>query len=134
MTRVLALGATVVALLTLLALFPEVRAQQPLSPYNLRPTAERVQRLLAAWNDRLSYVPGEVLVKFKSGTLSRERESVLSLMRVPPGQRQETWIGDVLIVRSADLVSDAVSRVLAQQPEVEWAQPNFVRRFNARPN
>jgi serine protease len=96
---------------------------------------ESAQLLVAAWNNRLPYIPGELLVKFRPGVTIRDEQSVLSLMRAPANQRQETWIGDVLLVRSTvDLQSDVVARQLARQPEVEWVQPNYFRRFNTTPN
>lgn len=112
-----------------------VRAQQPDS-YQFLMTPERLQRLVQAWNNGLSYVPGEVIVKFRDGVGAPVQRSVLSLMRAPATERQETWIGEALLVRStaADLQSDAVARLLALQPEVEWAQPNYLRRISTTPN
>jgi serine protease len=45
------------------------------------------------------------------------------------------WIGDALLVSTPnDSDSEAVAATLAQQPEVEWAQPNYLRKRMARPN
>jgi serine protease len=132
MKRVMAIVMAVVALVVS---FDVGSAQQPGAPYPLLLTAESAQLLINAWNNRLPYIPGDVLVKFKPGVGSRDQQSVLSLMRARPNERQETWIGDVLLVRSAaDLQSDIVARQLAQQPEVEWVQPNYFRRWNVTPN
>jgi serine protease len=132
MKRVMAIVMAVVALVVS---FDVGSAQQPGAPYPLLLTAESAQLLINAWNNRLPYIPGDVLVKFKPGVASRDQQSVLSLMRARPNERQETWIGDVLLVRSAaDLQSDIVARQLAQQPEVEWVQPNYFRRWNVTPN
>jgi serine protease len=110
-------------------------AQQSSTPYPLLMTSDSARLLVQAWNNRLPYIPGEVLVKFKPGVASRDQQSVLSLMRARANERQETWIGDVLLVRStADLQSDIVARQLSLQPEVEWVQPNYFRRFNTTPN
>jgi len=133
MKRVMAI---VVAVVVAVVISLEVgSAQQSTTPYPLLQTAASAQLLVQAWNNRLPYVPGEVLVKFKAGVASRQQQSVLSLLRARPNERQETWIGDVLLVRStADLQSDVVSQQLMRQPEVEWVQPNYVRRLNTTPN
>lgn len=130
------LGALALSGLMATGLTPPVGAQQAEGPpYTFRASPERIQRLVAAWNDRLPYVPGEVLVKFRPGAGASTRASVLSLMRASAAEREETWIGDVLLVRStADPESDAMARQLALQPEVEWAQPNYVARTSANPN
>src|SRR4029453_1877546 len=98
MKRVMAIVMAVVALVVS---FDVGSAQQPGTPYPLLLTAESAQLLINAWNNRLPYIPGDVLVKFKPGVGSRDQQSVLSLMRARPNERQETWIGDVLLVRSA---------------------------------
>jgi len=132
MKRVMAIVVAVVAVVISLEVGS---AQQPSTPYPLLMTAESARLLIDAWNGHLPYIPGEVLVKFKSGVTTRDQQSVLSLMRARADERQETWIGDVLLVRStADLQSDIVAQQLARQPEVEWVQPNYFRRFNATPN
>lgn len=114
---------------------PAIRAQQATLPYPLRMTSDQAQRIITAWNQRQSYVPGEVLVKFRSGLGVREMQSVLSMLRAAPDQRRETWIGNTLLVQSdADPESDAVAQQLSLQPEVEWVQPNYVRRFQSTPN
>jgi serine protease len=112
-----------------------VRAQQAGPSYRFLASPDRVERLIAAWNERRPYVPGEVLVKFRPGVAVSSRAGVLSLLRAEATDRQETWIGDILLVRSsADPESDAVARQLALQPEVEWAQPNYLVRTSASPN
>jgi len=129
MKRAVALAVLAgVLLLTL-----ETGSAQQSAPFPFRASPDRVQALVAAWNDGLPYVPGEVLVKFRPGAAAT-RASVLSLLRGSAATRQETWIGDVLLVRStADPESGAVALQLAQQPEVEWAQPNYLLRAGATP-
>jgi hypothetical protein len=129
MKRVVALAVLTGAFLLSL----QTGSAQQSVPYPLRASPDRVRALVQAWNDGLPYVPGEVLVKFRPGAAAG-RASVLSLLRGAAATRQETWIGDTLLVRStADPESPAVAFQLAQQPEVEWAQPNYLLRTGATP-
>ncbi len=81
---------------------------------------------------RGSYVPGEVLVKFKAGVTSQMRtESVaamdnalradlgngLARVRLMPGQSVSQWVS-----------------AYRNDPNVEYAQPNFIYRTTAVPN
>ena len=46
----------------------QTHAQAPPAPYTFLMTRSAVERVVSAWNDELPYVPGEVLVKFRTGT------------------------------------------------------------------
>jgi len=114
---------------------PPVSAQQSTTPYPLLLAREEAENLRRAWNDQLPYIPGELLVKFRSGTDPLAQRGALSILRSRPTERRETWIGQVLLVHSpADADAGAAVAALARQPEVEWAQPNYLRRFQATPN
>jgi serine protease len=112
-----------------------VSAQQPALDFPLRMTAEQANSLRRVWNGELSYIPGELLVKFRDGSEPTGQRRALSVLRAGPSQRNEQWIGDVLLVRS-QLDEDAVAAaaIVARQPEVEWVQPNYFRRFASTPN
>jgi serine protease len=112
-----------------------ISAQQRTLPYDLLQSREQLQALRQAWNEKLPYVPGEVLVKFRDGVEAAGRVRALSATRGGIEERNVRWIGDVLWVR-ADGEPDAVqlAAVLGRQPEVAWAQPNYFRRTSARPN
>jgi hypothetical protein len=98
-----------------------VSAQQPTLDFPLRMTAEQADSLRRVWNGELSYIPGELLVKFRSGTEPTSQRRALSVLRAGPSLRDEQWIGDVLLVRSQlDEDSVAAAAIVARQPEVEW--------------
>jgi serine protease len=108
---------------------------QSASPYDfILMTRERIEALTEAWNDRLDAVPGEVLVKFKAGMQPAQQTRALSVVRGAAAARTR-WIGDVLWMRAEQEPDpNTLARMLAQQPEVEYAQPNYLRRFQAAPN
>jgi len=96
---------------------------------------EQVAALVRAFNDRLPYVPGEVLVKFKSGYDLAQQAKALSVMRGDAQSAKMQWIGDILQVRAqAEDDAETLARVLSLQPEVEWAQANYVMRLKSVPN
>ena len=111
-----------------------IAEQRPL-PYDLLMSREQVEAFLEAWNDRLPYLPGEVLLKFRDGVDSGGRVRALSALRAGIEERHARWIGNVLWVRAVDEPdAEQLAAALARQPEVEWAQPNYLRRTKAQPN
>ena len=56
-------------------------------------------------------------------------------LRSRPDVGQMQWIGDVALLRDA---SQPNARILAEQlssqPEVEYAEPNYLRQLHAMPN
>jgi len=105
------------------------------APYTFLMTRSMAERIALAWNDHLPYVPGEVLVKFKPGTTAARQSRALSIMRGLLDAAQTQWIGDVMLARnSAEPDAEAAAAALRRQPEVEWAQPNYVRQLHATPN
>jgi serine protease len=96
---------------------------------------ERLAALREVVERGLDYVPGEVLVKFRPDADRAAQTAIMSLARARGGQPQARWVGDVAVV-SIDLdepVASMASR-LAMEPEVEFAQPNYVTRFSSTPN
>jgi serine protease len=111
------------------------RAQAPAAPYTLLMTRAVAEQVIAAWNDELPYVPGEVLVKFRDGTSPAGRGRALSVMRGPVDAAQTTWVGEVMRARTTgEPDAEAAAAALRRQPEVEWAQPNYLRRLHSAPN
>jgi serine protease len=97
--------------------------------------AGRLQSLLTALDQGLSYVPGEVLVRFKPGTETRQQASVLRVLRTAIDNENSRWIGDVLHIRSSEITDpEHASFLLRNQPEVLYAQPNYLRRHKTVPN
>jgi serine protease len=97
-------------------------------------TAERAANFARAAQDRLNWVPGEILVKFKPGVSLAQSARALSALREPANPRAGRWIGDALLVPTpGEENPERAAGILAQQPEVLWAQPNFIRRKQAVP-
>lgn len=91
--------------------------------------ARRVQAMSDATEQHLRYLPSQVLVKFKSGVSVAGRSRALSALRSRPDANALRWIGDVAVLTDetqpdARVLADA----LGAQPEVEYAQPNYIRR------
>ena len=95
----------------------------------------RVQSILTAIEQRLPYVPGEVLVRFKPGAGTQQQASVLRVLRTDVNAANSRWIGSVLHVRSADITDpEHASLLLRSQPEVLYAHPNYISRNKSVPN
>ncbi len=106
---------------------------QSTAPAFLR-TATQLRALVDA-SANGGYVPGETLVKFREGTAPADQTRALStLRRGTTGSSR--WIGtDVLLVSTPDDGdAAAIAATLGRQPEIEWAQPNYVRKRKLRPN
>lgn len=94
-----------------------------------------VPRIVEAWNERRPYMPGEVLVKFHGDSGVAGQNRALSIVRGPVDPRESAWIGDVLRARMPEEPDvEAAAAALARQPEVEWAQPNYLRDLHSTPN
>ena len=113
----------------------ETSAQEAGVAHPLLMAREQAEQAIAAWNEGLPYIPGEVLVKFRAGTGGAAQSRALSVLRGDADASQSTWFGDVLLARTpAEPDALAAAAALSRQPEVEWAQPNFVRELHAVPN
>lgn len=123
--RYAVVGVVAAALLLFAWTTSTVGSQQasPTDPFLL--SLEQLEALRQAWNNRLSYIPGEVLVKFRHGVTTAGR---LRAMRELPGKidsGRTRRVGDALLMKSVD-ERDAyrLASTLRSQPEVLWAQPN----------
>jgi serine protease len=85
--------------------------------------------------EELPYVPGELLVRFKDGTGQRQSESALSVLRSTITPDTANWIGSTLHLRDL-AIDDPVhaAQTLARQPEVLYAQPNYLVPVSSVPN
>ena len=134
MIRLSALAGIVLLVLLLPILGGTPAAQQVEHPFNPTYTRERVEALIAAWNAKADHVPGELIVKFRDGAAPVAQARALSVLRQRGGLLTH-WIGNALLVRTNDEPdAGAAARALSLQPEVEWAQPNYLRRLHAVPN
>jgi serine protease len=97
--------------------------------------AARVVAAEDAMARHLEYLPGQVLVKFKDGTNNVQRQSALHVLRSRPALSDMEWIGDVALLRDpTDVDARFLATLLAAQPEVEYAEPNYLRHLHAAPN
>ena len=77
-----------------------------------------------------AYVTGEVLLKFREGTSAALRARALSALRSRPTVSQLQWTGDVASYRDpAEPDAERLASQLSAQPEIEFAQPNYIRTF-----
>jgi serine protease len=94
---------------------------------------ESVDALADAAVRRLDHVPGEVLVKFRTGIDQAGRTRVLSALRGRPVEAALEWRGPIARLRAAgEPDAERLAARLRLDPEVEFAQPNYIRRIPAR--
>ena len=104
-------------------------------PYSMLLTPERALAFVQAADRRLDYVPGEVLVKFREGVTTAAEERALTALRSRPAVSDLRWIGDVALLRDPrELDGTILAAELSSQPEVAYAQPNYIRHTSLTPN
>ena len=109
-------------------------AQEPSTTYAGLMSGDRLARLAAAMDKTRAYVSGEVLVRFKDDARPADQARALSVLRRSSATRTR-WVGDTLLVDTPDEPDpSAAAAAVRAQPEVEWAQPNYVRRIRSTPN
>lgn len=87
----------------------------------------RAEAFYQAARQGLNYLPGEVLVKFKDGVGAPGQTQALQVLDARPTADDIEWVGSVAVVRdstqpNAYILADR----LKSQPEVEYAEPNFI--------
>ncbi|MCC7008008.1 MAG: S8 family serine peptidase [Acidobacteria bacterium] len=93
---------------------------------------ERIDALVGASQRGTRYLPGQVLIKFKSGTTLVRQQRALSVLRSRPSALGLRRVGDAAVVDDPlEPDAEAAARRLAGQPDVEYAQPNYIRRVPA---
>ena len=96
---------------------------------------ERITALLQALLNNLPYIPGELLVRFRPGSEPREQAGALGTLRTELRQDNGRWIGEVLHLKGLEGIDPVrASEDLQRQPEVLYAQPNYIRPLEAFPN
>ena len=81
----------------------------------------------------LEYVPGEILVKFKEGTRQNKIGSMNSYMRAQEFKRIKRINVHCLKLPPDISVDDAVA-YYKMDPNVEYAEPNYIYHFRGMPN
>jgi serine protease len=94
---------------------------------------------LAALDDalsrRLPYIPTQVVVKFRSGVTDDGRNRALAAIRSRPTSDELVWKGPVAIATDLGQPDAAVlASQLRAQPEVEYAEPNYLYYGDSVPN
>jgi serine protease len=101
---------------------------QPLAP-RYRLSAAKAQAFVDAAVRGLDYLPGEVVVRFRSFVSPAGRQRALSTLRGQPRLGELEWHGPVAVVRDPTQPNaHALARQLAEQPEVAYAEPNYIAR------
>lgn len=114
------------------------RAQDPAPPadlaHPLRLTREAAVARLQAISEHRSSVPGEAIVKFRDGAGARAQTLALRSLR-GDARLAGAPMGNLRLVRAPDEPSgELLAEMLRRQPEVEWAEPNYVLRLHSAPN
>jgi serine protease len=105
------------------------RFPPPASPQAI----ERAAALIEAASRRLDHVPGEVLIKFRPGVGPAGRTRALAGLRSRPSADRLAWSGSVARLRDpGEPDAERLAAQLRAQPEVEFVQPNYIRRLPAR--
>lgn len=134
--RILLLSASVCGALSMVIAPASLRAQaQPAASLASRITPERLLRLVESVRQRRSYVAGELLVKFRDGTDIRTQGDVLRVLRLDTRSGGQRWVGDVLHLQNSAITDPvAAAATMRRQPEVEFAEPNYISRVHTVPN
>ena len=98
-------------------------------------SAELARAYMEAAERGLDYLPGRVLVKFKdSADVSGQTRALASIGHDPTAPDVERS-GDLFIVKdSSGADPHALAARLNQQPEVEYAEPDYLQKLHSTPN
>ena len=94
---------------------------------------------VAEWEEAgrlgLDYLPNQVLVKFKDGTTVGDAQRALTALRSRPDVGDLQWVGEVAVLTDlGQYDANILAAQLREQPEVEYAQPNYIRHLDSTPN
>jgi len=81
----------------------------------------------AVWGQEPRYVPGEILVKFRSGTPPRTKERLAARLKTSVRRELNITATQLLSLPSGMAVDEAV-REYRNHPDVLYAEPNYIRR------
>lgn len=94
-----------------------------------RLSVERANAFVEAERRGLNYLPGEVIVRFKPGMAPDRQQRALMALRSRPDVSELEWHDGFAVLRDR-LQPDAhiLAEQLSEQPEVEYAEPNYIAR------
>lgn len=131
-TRV-AIGVLAVALAVMVQP-PRLAGQLAPAPMEVMPAA-RAAAFVDAAASGIDYLPGEVVVKFRDGVTPARQQRALDAVRSRPPVDALEWIGEVAVLRDASQPDATIlAEQLSAQPEVLYAEPNYLRRHDSTPN
>ena len=98
-------------------------------------SADRLAAFEEAAERKLDYLPGQVLMKFKSGVSRAGQQRALMALRSRPNVSVLEWIGDIAVLNDpTQSDAGALSSQLSGQSEIAWAQPNYLLTPDATPS
>ena len=108
---------------------PPVHARQSRQNPTLSPvTSAQAEAIARASAQGLDYVPGEVIFKFKKNTSTFFQQRALMAIRSHPQLADVHWMQDIgLIHDDSQPDANVLAQQLAEQAEVEFAHPNYLR-------
>lgn len=135
MGRFLACGAAFVVVFASAFTNGQQPADTPPGVPSSLTSAADVRAFVEAADRRLDYLPGEVIVKFKDGVKAQGRQRALDAIRSRPTVDRLQWVRDFAVLRDPSQPdAHVLADQLSTQPEVEYAEPNYLRHKNLTPN
>jgi serine protease len=111
------------------------RRQGDPTPLPFRLSAIEVAARVDAVRQHLRYVPNQVVVKFKPGVARAGQQRALMALRSRPSVDTLRWAGPVAVLTDVSQSNPLIlAQQLREQPEVQFAGPNYLRHTTARPN
>jgi serine protease len=102
---------------------------------NVRRARLKPEQVRAMLDGSLDYVPGRLVVKFKADATPQARSNALATVKSAGIDPEQPFYGDFTFVSlplEADVAQAAAA--LSARPEIEYAEPNRLRRTKLRPN
>ena len=98
-------------------------------------TPERALAFVQAADQKLDYLPGEVLLKFKDAVTPVGQQRALMALRSRPDVSDLHWLGDVaLFTDQRERDATVLAAQLSAQPEITYAEPNYLLHKMSTPN
>ena len=134
MPRITVLRTIATAILVALPFVRPTDAQSPILPPLPQ---EVVEGFIQAAAEHVDYLPGEVIVKFKPGVTAQGEQRALTALRSRPDVSALQWLAGTTSALYRDRQQPnarILAEQLSEQPEVAYAEPNYVMHVHAVPN